>query len=64
MTALQHLNPRILRDLAAAIEARDPANIARGELTREGIEKLADIYLSGSQPTVGFWRRYRRSRPS
>lgn len=62
--SLQYLSPRTLRDLAAAIEMRDPATIARAELTDEGIERLADICLSGSRPTIGFWRRYRRQASS
>ena len=59
-------DPLVLRDLgdalkarARAIEATSPEMVARRELTPEGIEKLADIYLGGGKPTVGFWRRYR-----
>ncbi len=58
---LASLSPKTLRDLAAAIEYRSPEARARRELTPEGIERLADIYLAGSQPTVGFFRRYRRA---
>jgi hypothetical protein len=56
---LTHLSPNTLRDLAAAIEYRSPKARARRALTDEGLEKLADILLAGSQPTVGFFRRYR-----
>ena len=58
MTTLTSLSPKTLRDLAAAIEWRSPQAKAWRELTPEGIEKLADIYLAGSRPTVGFWRRF------
>jgi hypothetical protein len=59
VTLLEHLAPSTLRHLAAAIEARDPEMVARRQLTEEGIERLADILLAGSVPTIGFWRRYR-----
>ena len=58
---LAHLSPETLRDLAAAIEYRSPNARARRQLTPEGIEKLADIFLAGSLPTVGFFRRFRVS---
>jgi hypothetical protein len=59
---LVHLSPSNLRHLAAAIEGRDPQLVARRHLTKEGIEKLADILLAGSEPTVGFFRRYRAAK--
>ena len=60
MTAvLTRLDPAILRELAAVIEYRSPEATARRELSLEGIERLADILMSGSTPTVGFWRKYR-----
>jgi hypothetical protein len=58
---MAHLSPRILRDLAAAIEARTPGMRARRALTVEGIERLTDILLAGTTPTVGFWRRHTRT---
>lgn len=58
MTVLDRLNPAALRALAAVLEARDPQTRARRSLTDEGAERLADILLSGSTPTIGFWRRY------
>lgn len=58
---LTSLSPKTLRDLAAAIEYRSPQAQARRELTPEGIELLADILLAGSQPTIGFFRRYRKA---
>ena len=62
MTAvLTRLDPTVLRELAAVIEYRSPEATARRELSPEGIERLADILLAGSTPTVGFWRRYRCS---
>lgn len=57
---LVHLSPSNLRHLAAAIERRDPQLTARRQLSEEGIERLADILLAGSQPTLGFFRRYRK----
>jgi hypothetical protein len=62
-TALANLSPKDLRDLAAAIEWRSPQAWARRELTPEGVERLADIYLAGSSPTVGFFLRYRKVAP-
>ncbi len=56
---LTHLSPKTLHDLAAAIEYRSPAARARRALTDEGIERLADVLLSGSLPTVGLFTRYR-----
>jgi hypothetical protein len=58
---LKHLSPRVLRDLAAAIEYRTPQARAIRKLTPEGIERLADILLQRGKPTVGFYRRYSRS---
>jgi hypothetical protein len=58
---IAHLSPRTLRDLAAAIEARTPGMRARRALTAEGIERLADILLAGTTPTVGFYRRHVRT---
>jgi hypothetical protein len=61
MTALQHLSPKVLRDLASAIEARQgPDRLAACDLTDRGVEKLLEILASGSSPTIGFWKRYRR----
>jgi hypothetical protein len=57
---LQHLKPSTLRHLAAVIERQDPKRIARHQLTDEGVERLAEILISGSRPTIGFWRKYRR----
>jgi len=57
VTILQHLDPCTLRDLAAAITARRSSTIARRRLTPEGVDKLADILLSGTTPTIGFFRR-------
>jgi len=61
--SIAHLSPETLRDLAAAIEWRSSAARARRALTDEGIERLADIYLAGSLPTVGFFLRHRRPTP-
>jgi hypothetical protein len=58
LTALEHLSPRVLRDLAAVIEARTPEVRARRALSAEGVERLADILLAGSTPTIGFYRRH------
>ena len=41
------------------MEARAPEKVAVDELTPEGRDRLADILLAGSRPTVGFWRKYR-----
>jgi hypothetical protein len=59
---LEHLAPRTLRELASIIENRDPELVARRELSDDGVERLAEILLSGSTPTVGFWTRYRTGR--
>ena len=61
--SIAHLSPTTLRDLAAVIEWRSPAARARRELTPEGIERLADIYLAGSMPTCGFFLRHREPKP-
>jgi hypothetical protein len=46
-----------LRHRAALIDGRDWELVARRSLSPEGRERLADIYLAGSIPTIGFWRR-------
>jgi hypothetical protein len=58
--ALLTLNPSTLRDLAAAIEWRSPAAVARRRLTPEGIERLAEILLAGERPAIGLFRRYKK----
>ena len=60
MTALQHLRPKTLRDLAAAIEARSPEATARRVLSDEGIDRLADLLIDGQTPTIGLFRKYRK----
>ena len=55
------LTPRILREVASAMEAMSPEKRAVDELSPEGIEVLAGILMAGGKPTVGFWRRYRRT---
>lgn len=57
VTVLEHLSPETLRDLAGAITARRSSTIARRRLSPEGVDKLADILLSGTTPTIGFFRR-------
>jgi hypothetical protein len=64
VAVLEHLSPRTLRDLAAALEARTPAVRARGTLPAEGVAELADILISGTAPTIGFYRRYLAERPA
>jgi hypothetical protein len=55
--SVECLSPTTLRELASLIERRDPALVARRQLSPEGLERLAEILLAGSSPTVGFWRR-------
>jgi hypothetical protein len=62
-SVLEHLSPRTLRDLAAALEARTPAVRARGTLSTEGVDELADILIAGTTPTIGFYRRYSTAEP-
>jgi hypothetical protein len=59
---LQHLRPSTLRALADAIEYRrqGPERLCAADLTDEGVERLGDMLMKGNQPTVGFWRKYRR----
>jgi hypothetical protein len=57
--AAELLDPSTLRHLAAVIDARDPERVSRSRLSAEGVDRLADILLAGSRPTVGFWLRYR-----
>ena len=56
---LAYLDVPTLRELAAILEVRDPAMVARRSLTSEGVERLAEILLRGGKPTVGFWIRNR-----
>jgi hypothetical protein len=60
VSVIATLDPRTLRDLAAAIEYRTPEARARRSLTPEGIERLTEILLAGKTPTIGLIRRYRK----
>ena len=58
-----NLDAHTLRDLSAVLKARadvleltEPEMVARRGLTPEGLDKLADLYLSGGWPTCGFGR--------
>jgi hypothetical protein len=51
-------DPRTLRELAAAIEARDPSRQARAGLSPEALEELAAMVVAGRHPTIGWWRRH------
>lgn len=65
MSVLEHLSPKVLRDLASAIEARQPPErFTACDLTDEGVERLGEILTQGQTPTIGFWRRYRRPGPA
>jgi hypothetical protein len=57
-TMLLELDPRDLRDLAAAIEAQSPEARARARLTEDGRAELADLLIRGDRPTIGWWRRH------
>ena len=68
MTTLARMDPATLRELGHALIARaeaaeeaDPRRKARRSLTPEGVERLAEIYLAGSSPTCGFFKKYRRT---
>jgi hypothetical protein len=52
-------DPATLRELAAAIEARQ--HDARRRLNPEGVERLAQMVLRKEKPTIGFFLRYRRT---
>jgi hypothetical protein len=47
-----------LRELADLKERQDPRRRAIHKLSPEGLDRLAEILLAGSQPTIGFWRRW------
>ncbi len=57
MRSVTDLSPRFLRELAAAIEARQPDAVAIRMLSRERLDQLADMLISGKKPTIGWWRR-------
>jgi hypothetical protein len=46
-----------LRHDAALIDGRDWELRARRSLSAGGVDRLADILLNASVPTVGFWLR-------
>jgi len=46
-----------LRHQAALIDGRDWELRARRSLSPEGVDRLAEILLNCSCPTVGFWLR-------
>ena len=54
-------DPGLLRELAALLERRQRRWSTEGwEISPEGMERLADIVMTGSRPTVGFFVRYGR----
>jgi hypothetical protein len=55
---LPSTSPAVLRELAALIEARDPARQARQSLSPESLEELADMLLEHKRPTLRWWRRH------
>ncbi len=61
---IAYLHPATLRELAAVKERQDPARLARRQLTPVGVERLAEILLAGTMPTVGFWLRHRQTGPA
>jgi hypothetical protein len=60
---LEHLDAPTLREIASIKDASDPGRVARNELSPEGRERLAEILLAGSKPTVGFWLKHRARGP-
>ncbi len=56
-TMLLELDPRELRDLAAAIEGQSASARARARLTDAGRAELADLLIRGDRPTIGWWKR-------
>jgi len=56
------LDPKALRDLAAAVEVQSPETRARARLSDEGRAELVDMLIRGDRPTIGWWLR-QLSRP-
>ena len=46
-----------LRHLAGIKDAREPRSATRRSLDRASAEELADLYLAGGRPTIGFFLR-------
>jgi hypothetical protein len=55
-------DPRILRELAALLEEREPnragSTQARRSLDLDSLKELADMLGAGKHPTIGWWRRH------
>jgi hypothetical protein len=60
VTSLADLDPRVLRDLAAALESNDPALQLRRDLPAAMLEELVALALAGIEPPPDFWARWSR----
>ena len=58
---LDRLSPSVLRHLAAA---KERASRPRYDDTEAMAEELAAMLIAGDRPTVGWYRRHRRTEPS
>jgi hypothetical protein len=58
VTTLVDLEPRVLRDLAAAIEARDPENRLRRSLPATAVDELSQLIHAGLEPDASWWHKW------
>ena len=57
VVSITDMSPKMLRDLAAAIEWNSPGSRARRSLSSESVEELAAMMVTGQKPVLGWWRR-------
>ena len=51
-------SPKGLRELASLMDDASPGMIARRRLDENGMNALAEMYVAGKTPTIGWWQRH------
>ena len=51
-------SPEGLRHLASLMDDASPGMIARRHLDETGVNALAEMYVAGKTPTIGWWQRH------
>jgi hypothetical protein len=55
---VSQFTPSGLRHMASLMEVKSPGMIARRRLSETSVNALAEMYVAGKTPTVGWWRRH------
>ncbi len=54
---VSQFTPEALRHLARLMEFESPGMVSRRRLDENGVNALAEMYVAGKTPTVGWWSR-------